>query len=128
MRVFGTIKINDASIPQHVLWGGGGEGGGLSTVPRDGGNSLPGWSAGHVGMRLIGGGVIHLSSLENMVWWLGLFLSYGTMATSDEKSAADLEVAHLVHDKIRSGAALIFCEQYTVIIHATATGPDTRRR
>ena len=48
-------------------------------------------------------------------------------ATSDEMFAAGSGVAHPVHRMIWSGAALAFCEQYTLGIHAKATSRDTRR-
>ena len=58
---------------------------------------------------------------------MGLFLSYGMIATSDVKFAADSGVVHPVDYIMRSGIALVFHEQYTGQNQSTATGPHTGR-
>ena len=40
-------------------------------------------------------------------WRLGIFLSYGMMAMSDDKFAADSGVAHPVLNMVRSRAAFV---------------------
>ena len=75
----------------------------MSTVPRDGGSSPVCPSAGPVRYAFyVGRGI---SSPNG--WWLGLFLGYDMMTTSDKKFAADSGVAHPVHNMIRDRAAFV---------------------
>ena len=66
-------------------------------------------------------------NMEVKVWWLGIILSYGMMATSDETFAAYPGMAHTMHDMIRSGAVFSVRQQYTGGMYAMAMGQYDRR-